>query len=605
MHLQNKRGISSGSIDLRYGGKVLDNARTLADYDIVAGSSLSLIFINAVNETLPGATLAENSNGGSRSLSKTTVVGIVVLLLVLLVTVPLVAYKAMHSPKGGEDRLMNVYAATYSKDGSSKPFERVGSQNNQSAGTEESLGGIQDPQSFLDLVFDRFDLDPAIFSSELATARSQHPIQGQSARQPDVNADNTYESVDTLRKVLRKEAKRKGSLSFDNYSGGGESDTDSGKTMRNGIFQFRMTTSAHDERDDGGLENGGRGKTKKKMKKKVKKTQLKVGKRVLQPQWFHGDTARPPTALTDQLQYDDSDMFVAAQTGPNRTDSRLVGQQSSGYSETLRRHSPQRPSLMPPPTTLFEDGHYADASRIQQADNGYADVPKGSRAEIRSPEGFEDLPPASELPHDDGFGRGSNSLFEGGYIETSADSRRGQLRTAARRTNGVVGEYIDTNSSPSHGHNDFGYIDGIVMRDGDGYIDSNYIQSLEFAGRGDEYMSPIDNDDDEYLRAEKHDTNDEYVYTDGEVITRAGNGDNDDADDADEDDIFDASKLLAASQQDTLHNFMPMDGRFALPQNASALARSLPGLSLPGFHLQERMSRLSGGAIKSNPLFEG
>ena len=505
----------------------MSNNHTVADYSLLSKSLISLSFLHVVmnNETTGVAMLAAEDTE-ALVISTTTLVGIGVLLVVILITVPLIVYRTVRKRKNtGRERLMDVYAAAYQKDGYNgpgKPFVRYPStQHTESVVSDTGTLKAQDPKTFFDLVFDRFDLDPALFANDSPTASSA--------------ADNNiYESAVSLRKQAKLAKKTGDPFALQNFAAGeSDTDTDTGGTIgRKGIFQFRMTSNGN-ERSEGSEDELPNKKTKKKKKKvkkvKKKKQELNIGKRVLQPQWFHGDTARPPPAAaanTDQLQYDDSEMFVTTPPVSGlRKQSRLVDKNSTGYSEILKTPNPpprrnirERHGFAPPPANYFQDGGYTDAVGLGR--------PALPRHRMMSPEGFEDLPELRGLPpgfsDDDFLDQDDMLLFEGGYIETDSNA----ARKAARKANGTVGEYIDTNTSPT---GDFGYIDSQYMthraRDG-GYMDTRRHMRN---GACDDFLGHDEHSDDdsEYLRAEEHDTNDEYVQTDGEIMSRAGNSDED------------------------------------------------------------------------------
>lgn len=671
--LQSQEGFLSDHVELQFDGEIMLGNYTVADYSLQKESLISFSLRHIVNET--GASF-EAINGEKESFlnSTSTLVGIGVLLVVILITVPLVVYRTLRKRNAGREQLMDVYAAAYQKDGYNgpgKPFVRYpSSQHSESVASEATSRAVssKDPKTFFDLVFDRFDLDPVIFTDESVGANSKET--------PAREDDNIYESAQTL----RKEAKlaKKGSFTLTRF-GGGESDTDTdvgGNIGRKGIFRFRMTSEGneqHEDTEDEHMKTKNMKKKKKKKKKVKKKQEMNIGKRVLQPQWFHGDTARPAASSTDQLQYDDSEMFVTTKPA-SRKQSRLVDKQSTGYSEILKTPNPpprrkmnERHMLAHAPPSYFRDGGYAEARGINQQ----------QRERAMSPEGFEDLPPVRGLPsgfsQDDLLDQDDLLLFEGGYIETDASRgpRNGgssaRVRTAARKANGTVGEYIDTNSSPTGRHGgDLGYIDGNYMSPGagedGGYINSQYMSPVA----GDEFMSPDGHDDDEgeYLSAGKHSTNDEYVLTDGEVMSHAANSNDDDDDDggggydgriAGSGSTFGFHERgalgsyqqtqripnLSGNYHQTLraaHFALPSDGGRALPMNPLSLTARLPNFDyisnnlhtgitggLAGisttemdwvsaqwdrantstFEVEAGNSNGSGSnAVKSNPLFE-
>jgi len=524
--LQTKEGFPSDNVELTFEGEVMSDNRTVADYSLLSESLISLSFRHVVHNETSGYAVFDQTRVEDDSvfgISTTTLVGMGALLVVILITVPLIVYRTVRRRKNaGREQLMDVYAAAYQKDGYNgpgKPFARYPSSSNTESVISNTPGGVlraHDPKTFFDLVFDRFDLDPAPFD---------HDSHGVSTA---TDEENVYESAVSLRKQAKMAKKNGGSFSLHDFAAG-ESDTDTetgGNVGRKGIFKFRMTSNGNEESDE---DQAAKKKKKKKVKKK--KQELNIGKRVLQPQWFHGDTARPSAfANTDQLQYDDSEMFVTTPPPSGlRKQSRLVDKNSTGYSEVLktpnpppRRRMQERNGFVPPPTNFFQDGGYADASGVEER----KPLP---RQRMMSPEGFEDLPELRGLPSglsdDDLLDQDDMLLFEGGYIETSAS------KMAARKANGTVGEYLDANSSPT---GDQGYIDSKYMtrraRDG-GYLDGRQQHSIRRNSAG-EYLdnqSP-NGDDGEYLRAEEHDTNDEYMQTDGSMMSQsqAGNSDEDD-----------------------------------------------------------------------------
>ena len=509
---------------------------TVADYRLRTESLISLSFVDTVvhTETAGYASLegADSSAIGTDSrlgVSTTTFVGISTLLIVIVITVPLLVYTSARKRKR-RARLMNVYAAAYTKEGC-KAQGKPSNQNaegivSQSIGSQMIVGGngmlkVQDPKTFFDQIFDRFDLDPDPFSKvkpDVADADDEPPrsvtVSAQQPAAPFASSamdedDDLYETAATLKTQLQT-TKEKGSFALHNFAEG-ESSTDvgtGGNVGRKGIFRFRMTSTddkheAETEKKEGTTTQ----KRKKKKKKKKKKQELKIGKRVLQPQWFHGDTARPTAAAnTDQLQYDDSEMYVIPPPASGRRQevSRLVEQHSTGYSEDLK---------MPPSrvwhtlATLSQSESAAHPSNDFHGDDATMErrpLPQPLLQVQRSVslEGFEDLPELRGLPpgilHD---GMLIDLMLEDDGICGYVENGDAPDRTVSRGANGTVGEYLDANAIAT---NDFGYIDSTCMQRADGGY-------MEHDG---------DCDDDKYLQTEEHGTNDEYMQTDGATLRK-------------------------------------------------------------------------------------
>lgn len=526
----------------------MSDDQTIGDYYssfVTEESVIALSYIHVVEKETSDyirfeqAANTEGDGVASKSTSASTYAGIAVLLVVIVITVPLVAYRTAQKRKAaGRALAMNVYATRYQKDNCNSA-KGSGRSSPQSTAKDLSGGNMlhagQDPKSFFDLVFDRFDIDADPFS----TATDSHFTNVAECS----GNDGIYDTAASL----RKEAKG-GSFALRDFAGG-ESDTDTkntgGTVGRKGIFQFRMISNGnkHDAAQEKTATTATETKKKNvKMKKKGKKKKqqkLKIGKRVLQPQWFHGDTAKPPAAVnTDGLEYDDSEMYVISTDSTLsrvRHESRLAQKSSTGYSEYLKISSA---------SPLQDDGN-ADAGGIEQL----LQQPQilASQQRVISPEGYEELPEIRGLPSgisnislDQGDDMVMNMLFKrdaAGY----SDDVDSSSRMASRKPNGTVGEYMDTNAATT---GDFGYIDSAYMR----RTDAEYDTHSNTNGPGD-YHGDVGG---EYLQAEdlERDTNDEYMQTDGETLRK---------------------------RQST----MPLDGRMALPLNPLSL--TLSPSSLPNF----------------------
>jgi hypothetical protein len=631
-------GVDANALDLTFDGDLLADDKTVADYEITSFAVVmfetTVIKGSGESDFGSGIFTLESVQDEKGALTLSTVVGVCVLLLVILILVPLLVYRQRKRAQNTQrEELSDIFATAYRD---KQPFIRFPSHSKtQYTATEtelsdesSSVGGgdggrfnpRNNPKSFFDKVFERFDLQPVIFTDEALSIASDdqwhnnhHGGCGGPMKGIGTDDESIYESA---RDLQAKKGKAKGNKGSFNLSGnhGGDSDTDVGSptksAYRNGVFEFRMTSAGTDE---AGSVIGDLPKKKKKKLNKKKNQNMNIGKRVLQPQWFHGDVAKPP--VDDGLMFDDSEMFVADTTPPpkKKRESRLQEAQSTGYSEVLPTPQPPPRRKMGPPAFF---------------DQGYAmPEPPPPRARYMSVEGFEDLEQFDDGKvemHIDMFSNGDGYLDtegmprrerpsvvmtsfnpdEGGYMDTEGmphKVRKGH-KTKKRAANGVVGEYLST---VQRGEGE--YMIGIQRGEGE-YLSPGDDGRGEYLSPepGDEYFSPNSNqrDSGEYLHPGGRDgygegeylqngdgdeyidggiiKGDEYVDTDGSE--RRGtpsfdpNYDPNRPTSSDEEEEGDEGGEARNDRYATQFS-RPRDGGRALPDTAVALNASLPSLN--------------------------
>lgn len=114
------------NVELLFAGQVMSDDQTIGDYYssfVTEESVIALSYIHVVEKETSDyirfeqAANTEGDGVASKSTSASTYAGIAVLLVVIVITVPLVAYRTAQKRKAaGRALAMNVYATRYQKD---------------------------------------------------------------------------------------------------------------------------------------------------------------------------------------------------------------------------------------------------------------------------------------------------------------------------------------------------------------------------------------------------------------------------------------------------------------------------------------------------------